>query len=57
MARLEAAVDFVDHVDATLAPHDAAIEVALFDRLEGIDDLHGTRPFCSPRLGPERAEP
>src|ERR1700732_978289 len=44
LARLEARIDLVDDVDAPLAPHDAAILVALFQRLQRIGDLHDTGP-------------
>src|SRR5579872_6519029 len=40
LARLEARVGLVDHEDAAATPHDAAILVALFQRLQRIDDLH-----------------
>ena len=40
LARLEARVGLVDHVNATLAAHDAAVLVTLLERLQGINDLH-----------------
>src|SRR5438046_6415985 len=40
LARLEARIGLVDDVDAPLAPHDAAVLVALLQRLQRIGDLH-----------------
>src|SRR4051812_45234430 len=40
LARLEARIDLVDDVNAPLPPYDTAVLVALFQRLEGIGDLH-----------------
>jgi len=36
----EAALGLVDHVDAALAAHDAAIAMALLERAERVLDLH-----------------
>src|SRR5258708_9137947 len=52
LARLEAGIDLVDDVDASLAPHDAAVLVALLQRLQRIGDLHDT----GPREGAEHRE-
>src|SRR5438067_7488897 len=40
LAGLEAGIGLVDDVDAPLAPHDAAVLVALLQRLQRIGDLH-----------------
>src|ERR1700755_2322751 len=53
LARLEPRIDLVDDVDAPLAPHDAAVLVALFQRLQRIGDLHDT----GPREGAEHRYP
>src|SRR6185437_3209480 len=39
LARLVAGVGLVDHVDAALAAHDAAVLVALLERFQGIGDF------------------
>src|ERR1051325_3023687 len=51
LAGLEARIGFVDDVDAPLAPHDAAVLVALFQRLERIGDLHDTGPRKARNIG------
>ncbi|EBA13781.1 50S ribosomal protein L36 [Roseobacter sp. CCS2] len=38
---LEPALRLVDHIDAALTAHDAAIAVALLERAEGVTYLHG----------------
>src|SRR3954454_22361791 len=48
LARLEARVGLVDHVDAALAADDAAILVAQLHRLERMTDLHGPYSTKSP---------
>src|SRR2546430_2184509 len=45
LARLEARIDLVDNVDAPLAPHDAAVLIALLQGLQRIGDLHDTGPW------------
>src|ERR1700730_6381965 len=40
LARLAARVHLVDHVDAPLAPHDAAVLVALLQCLQRVGDFH-----------------
>src|SRR5579885_2398338 len=40
LAGFEAGIALVDDVDAALATHDAAVLVALLQRLQGIGDLH-----------------
>src|SRR5579871_1827268 len=45
LPRLEARVLLVDHVDAPLAPDDAAVLVALLERAQRIADFHGRRPM------------
>src|SRR5712671_767760 len=40
LAGLEARIGLVDDVDAALAAHDAAVLVALLERLQRIGDLH-----------------
>ena len=45
LARLETRIGLVDHVNATLAPNDAAVLVTLLQRLEGINDLHAGHAF------------
>ena len=44
LTRLEAALRLVDHVDAALAAHDAAIAMALLERAERVSDLHRSSP-------------
>ena len=44
LPRLIARVLFVDHVDAALAAHDAAVGFALLERLERIGDFHVSIP-------------
>ena len=46
LAGLEPALRLVDHIDAALAAHDAAIAVALLERAEGVTYLHGRCPIC-----------
>ena len=43
---LEPALRLVDHIDAALTAHDAAIAMALLERAEGVTDLHGACPSC-----------
>ena len=43
LAGFEPALRLVDHIDAALAAHDAAIAMALLERAEGVAYLHG--PF------------
>ena len=61
----EPALRLVDHIDAALTAHDAAIAVALLERTEGVTYLHGSFPVCRgariapwvsfhPGRGPER---
>jgi hypothetical protein len=45
LAGLEPAVRLVDHVDATLAAHDAVVAVATAKRFQRVADFHGTVPF------------
>src|SRR5690349_13704690 len=49
LAGLEARVRLVDHVDAALAPDDAAVLVALLQCLQRIGDLHGARILAKRR--------
>lgn len=46
LAGLEPALRLVDHIDAALTAHDAAIAVALLERTEGVANLHGSHPVC-----------
>lgn len=48
LARLEARVGFVDHVNAALAAHDPAILIAQFSRLKGVSYLHNLYPCFYP---------
>src|SRR6478609_4803753 len=48
LARLEARIGLVDHVNAALAAHDAAVLVAQLHRLERMTDLHGPYSTKSP---------
>lgn len=49
LTSLELALRLVDHIDAALAAHDAAIAVALLERTEGVANLHGALPCLSRR--------
>src|SRR5437762_4456721 len=51
LAGLEARIGLVDDVDASLAPHDAAVLVALLQRLQRIGDLHDTDPRKARNIG------
>ena len=42
----EPALRLVDHIDAALTAHDAAITVTLLERAEGVAYLHGSVPSC-----------
>jgi hypothetical protein len=42
----EPALRLVDHIDAALTAHDAAIAMALLERAEGVTNLHGACPSC-----------
>ncbi len=42
----EPALRLVDHIDAALTAHDAAIAMALLERAEGVAYLHGSVPSC-----------
>src|SRR5690606_3123972 len=44
LARLEAAVGLVDHVSPAAAADHAVVAVAALERLEAVDDLHGSIP-------------
>jgi hypothetical protein len=44
LARFEAAVGFVDHINATTAANHAVVTVASFEGLQGIDDFHRICP-------------
>ncbi len=46
---LEPALRLVDHIDAALTAHDAAIAVALLERAEGVTYLHGFVSYLSRR--------
>ena len=46
MAGFEPALRLVDHIDAALTAHDAAIAVALLERAEGVAYLHWSVPSC-----------
>ena len=45
----EPALRLVDHIDAALTAHDAAIAVALLERAEGVTYLHGFVSYLSRR--------
>ena len=42
----EPALRLVDHIDAALTAHDAAIAMALLERAEGVTDFHVACPSC-----------
>jgi hypothetical protein len=42
LARLEAALDLVDHIDPALATDQAVVAVAATQRFQRVTDLHGT---------------
>ena len=44
LPRFEAWVCLIDDIDPAFAAHDAAIFVALLQRLNGIGDFHNTQP-------------
>ncbi len=46
LAGFEPALRLVDHIDAALTAHDAAIAMALLERAEGVTYLHGSDPSC-----------
>src|SRR5258708_7145047 len=54
LARLEPRIDLVDQIDAPAAPHDAAVLVALLQRLQRIDDLHVPIPRKRRNIGSRR---
>src|SRR5690606_29889648 len=41
LARLEAAVGLVDHIDPAAAADHAVVAVTALERLQAVDDLHG----------------
>ncbi len=49
LAGFEPALRLVDHIDAALTAHDAAIAVALLERAEGVTYLHGFVSYLSRR--------
>src|SRR5438477_3528081 len=51
LACLEARIGLVDDVDPPLAPHDAAVLVALLQRLQRIGNLHDTDPRKARNIG------
>src|SRR5579859_132261 len=56
LARLEARVGLVDDKDAAAPAHDAAVLVALFQRLQRIDDLHLKPSSRAGNIGTARVE-
>ena len=44
LAGFELALRLVDHIDAALAAHDAAIAMTLLERAERVTDLHWPSP-------------
>jgi hypothetical protein len=48
LARFEPGMSLVDDIDAPFAAHDATVLVALFQRLQRIDDLHARTPWQGP---------
>ena len=49
LARFKFALGLVDHIDAALATHNAAVTVPVLERAERVLDLHGLSPITAAR--------